>query len=90
MSGEPAAIPPPHMVFTGQVVRGFWIVNWLKIPGNLERFGAICEELAPLIASGGISMPVAGEFSLDQYPEALALAAKYRGKAIFRPNIRAR
>ena len=33
-SGQPAAIAGPHIVFTGQVVRGFWIVNWLKIPAT--------------------------------------------------------
>ena len=86
MSGEPALIAGPRLVFTGQVVRGFWIVNWLKVPGNLERFGALCAELAPLIASGAIALPIAGEYTLDQYAEALAVAARYSGKAIFRPN----
>jgi NADPH:quinone reductase-like Zn-dependent oxidoreductase len=88
MSGEPSSVAGPHLVFSGQTVRGFWIVNWFQVPGNIDRVGAIYEELAPLIASGAISMPVAGEFRLDQYPEALALAAKYSGKAIFLPNAR--
>jgi NADPH:quinone reductase-like Zn-dependent oxidoreductase len=86
MSGEPATISGPHLVFFSQSVRALWIVNWLQIPGNLEKFGAICSELAPLVASGKISLPIVGEFALDQYQEALALASKYRGKVIFKPN----
>lgn len=88
MSGQPAAVSAPHLIFTGQTVRGFWIVNWLKIPGKAERFGRICEELAPLIASGAISLPIAGRYGLGQYAEALAVAARYDGKVIFQPNAR--
>jgi NADPH:quinone reductase-like Zn-dependent oxidoreductase len=86
MSGQPAAVSAPRLIFTGQAVHGFWIVNWLKVPGNLERFGAICQELAPLVASGAISLPIAGEYGLEQYEEALAVAARYGGKVIFHPN----
>jgi hypothetical protein len=43
-------------------------------------------KLAPLIASGGLSLPAAGEFRFEQYAEALSVAAKYSGKAILRPN----
>ena len=45
-------------------------------------------QIAPLVASGALSMPVAGEFGLEDYTEAFALAAKLRGKAIFHPNRR--
>jgi NADPH:quinone reductase-like Zn-dependent oxidoreductase len=90
MSGEPSNIDSVPILFTGKSLHGFWIVNWLKIPGNRERLTAIYEEIAPLVASGALSIPVAGEFDLEQYPAALALAAKYRGKAIFRPNVPAR
>jgi hypothetical protein len=67
-------------------LHGFWIFNWLKIPGNRERLTAIYEEIAPLVVSGAISIPVAGQFTLDQYVEALELATKLQGKAIFYPN----
>jgi NADPH:quinone reductase-like Zn-dependent oxidoreductase len=89
MSGEPSTIDSVPILFTGKSLHGFWIVNWLKVPGNRERLTAIYEEVAPLVASGAISIPVAGEFALDQYVEALVLAAKYRGKAILRPNVHA-
>jgi hypothetical protein len=38
------------------------------------------------MASGKIVIPVAGEFELDQYVDAIALASKYNGKAILYPN----
>ena len=44
-------------------------------------------ELVPLVASGALSFPVAGEYSFEQYPAALAVAAKYRGKAILKPGL---
>jgi mitochondrial enoyl-[acyl-carrier protein] reductase / trans-2-enoyl-CoA reductase len=86
MGGTPSPINTIHLIFNGQSIHGFWIYNWLQIPGNQEKFGAICEKLAPLITSGGLSTPVVGEFALDQYVEALALAAQYSGKVIFTPN----
>jgi len=46
----------------------------------------IYEEIAPLVASGAISIPVAGEFALDQYLGALDVASKFSGKAILKPK----
>jgi NADPH:quinone reductase-like Zn-dependent oxidoreductase len=86
MGGTLSPINNVPIIFTGKSLHGFWIVNWLKIPGNVERLGGIYDELAPLVASGKISLPIVGEFNLDQYVDALALAAKYRGKVIFHPN----
>jgi NADPH:quinone reductase-like Zn-dependent oxidoreductase len=86
MSGQPSTIDSVPILFTGKSLHGFWIVNWLKLPGNRERLTAIYEEIAPLVVSGAISIPVAGQFTLDQHVEALALAAKLQGKAIFHPD----
>lgn len=86
MSGQPSTIDSRPILFTGKSLHGFWIFNWLKIPGNRERLTAIYEEIAPLVVSGAISIPVAGQFTLDQYVEALELATKLQGKAIFYPN----
>jgi NADPH:quinone reductase-like Zn-dependent oxidoreductase len=85
MSGKPAMVSNPHIIFQSQSVRGFWIFNWFKSP-NLEKITALYEELAAMVASGAISIPVAGQFSFNQYQEALALAAKYSGKAILTPK----
>jgi hypothetical protein len=46
------------------------------------------EKLAPMVASGALPSPVAGEFSLKRYSEALGVAEKYNGKAILNPNHR--
>ena len=86
MSGEPSSVSGPPLLFQGQSIRGFWIVNWLKAQTKFDKVTAVYQELAPMVASGALSFPVAGEFSLEQYPEALAVAAKFRGKAIFKPN----
>ena len=86
MGGVDPTIQPISILFTGRSLHGFWIVNWLKIPGNREKLTAIFEEIAPLAASGKIVIPVAGEFDLDQYVDAIALASKYSGKAILYPN----
>ncbi|MBV8684469.1 MAG: hypothetical protein JO111_16450 [Caulobacteraceae bacterium] len=34
------SIQPIPILFTGKSLHGFWIVNWLKIPGNRERLTA--------------------------------------------------
>jgi NADPH:quinone reductase-like Zn-dependent oxidoreductase len=86
MSGEDPVIATIPILFTAKSLHGFWIMNWLKVPGNTDRLGPIYKELALLIASGAISVPVAGVFGLDQYTEALSLASQLRGKAIFHPR----
>ncbi|CAE6837557.1 zinc-dependent alcohol dehydrogenase family protein [Paraburkholderia nemoris] len=86
MGGVDPTIATIPVLFTGKSLHGFWIVNWLKVPGNRERLTAAFEEIAPLVASGKVVIPVAGEFELDQYVDAIALASKYNGKAILYPN----
>jgi NADPH:quinone reductase-like Zn-dependent oxidoreductase len=88
MSGKPGVVQNAHIVFHSQSVRGFWLVNWFGTQKNFDKVISIYEELAPMVVSGAITLPVAGEFGLDQFSEALALAAKYSGKAIFKPNAR--
>ena len=86
MGGEASPINNIPIIFNGQSIHGFWIMNWLKVPGNVDRLGALYEEVAPLVASGAIALPIAGEYGLEQYVEALELASKFRGKVIFRPG----
>ena len=88
MSGEPLSVGGPHLVFFSQRIQGFWVVNWLRSQTSFDKLTAIYDELAPMVAAGVISFPVAGEFGLNQYREALAVAGKFRGKAIFKPNYR--
>ncbi len=86
MSGKPASVSNPHIIFQSQSVRGFWIFNWFREP-NFKKVTALYEQLASMVASGAISFPVTGQFSFNRYSEALDVAAKYSGKAILTPNI---
>ncbi|MET8412587.1 zinc-dependent alcohol dehydrogenase family protein [Streptomyces sp. NPDC005195] len=88
MSGEPLTVPGPSLLFANQTIRGFWIVNWFQEQTSFDKITAMYQDLAELVASGALSLPVIGEFTLEQYPEALALAGEYRGKVIFKPNVR--
>jgi trans-2-enoyl-CoA reductase len=47
MSGKPAMVSNPHIIFQSQSVRGFWIFNWFKSP-NPEKIKALYEELAAM------------------------------------------
>jgi NADPH:quinone reductase-like Zn-dependent oxidoreductase len=87
MSGKPFNVSGPRLLFFSQSIRGFWIFNWFRAP-EAEKVRAMYEELASLVASGALSFPVVDQYSFEQYPEALAVAAKYSGKAILRPDSR--
>jgi NADPH:quinone reductase-like Zn-dependent oxidoreductase len=42
------------------------------------------DRLTPLIVSGAISAPIAGTYRFSQIAEAVAVASKNRGKALFK------
>jgi NADPH:quinone reductase-like Zn-dependent oxidoreductase len=86
MSGKPFTVSGPRLLFFSQTVRGFWIFNWFKSP-DPKKITAVYEKILPLIVSGALSFPMAGEYSLEQHQDALAVAAKYSGKAILRPGL---
>lgn len=86
MSGKPFSVAGPPLLFRDQTIRGMWIHNWFEKLRS-EQITAMYAELAPLMASGALSFPVAGVFGFNQYVEALAVAAKYSGKAILTPDI---
>jgi aquaporin Z len=85
-NAEPLSVDGPHLVFNSQRIQGFWAVNWLRSQTTFDKLAAIYDELAPMVAAGVISSTVAGEFGLKQYREALAVAAKDRGKEISEPG----
>jgi NADPH:quinone reductase-like Zn-dependent oxidoreductase len=55
MSGKPAMVSNPQIIFQSQSVRGFWTLNWFKSP-NPEKIKALYEELAAMVASEVISI----------------------------------
>jgi NADPH:quinone reductase-like Zn-dependent oxidoreductase len=77
----------PQLIFNGQSIRGFWLVNWFQA-ANPEKVIAIYDHLASMIASGAIEAPISGTFPLEKFQEALATASKRSGKVILRPGAR--
>jgi NADPH:quinone reductase-like Zn-dependent oxidoreductase len=85
MSGKPFSVFGPPLLFRDQTIRGMWIHNWYEIL-TPDKLTAMYAELAPLVVSGALSFPVAGQFQFGQYLDAINVAAKYSGKAILTPN----
>jgi NADPH:quinone reductase-like Zn-dependent oxidoreductase len=86
LSRKPFIGSSPQMIFNHQTIRGFWLVNWFRAAKPEAIIGGY-EQLATLIASGVISTPIAGKYTFDKFPEALAAASEFSGgKVILRPN----
>src|SRR5260221_1241680 len=85
ISGKPLVAPAQPLIFRDISIRGFWLANWFKTatPGQITE---MYDRLAPLVASGAISSPVAGTYGFAQIAEAIATASKNRGKALFTPG----
>jgi len=80
ISGKPFVGPAQAFIFHDIAMRGFWLGNWFN-SATSDKVTAMYDRLAPLVASGAVSAPVAGTFSFAQIPEAVAVAAKNRGIA---------
>ena len=52
-----------------------------------DQITAMFDHLAPLIAAGTISVPVVATYGFGQFKEAIADAAKSRGKVLFTPKV---
>jgi NADPH:quinone reductase-like Zn-dependent oxidoreductase len=63
-------------------MRGFWLANWFK-SAKPDQITRMYDRLAPLVASGAISAPIAGTYRFTDIAEAVAVASKNRGKALF-------
>jgi NADPH:quinone reductase-like Zn-dependent oxidoreductase len=85
ITGKPLVAPAQPLIFRDISIRGFWLANWFKT-ATPDKITEMYDRLAPLVASGAISSPVAGTYSVGQIAEAVAVAAKNRGKALFVPG----
>jgi NADPH:quinone reductase-like Zn-dependent oxidoreductase len=79
------AVPPANLIFRKQTIRGFWLRFWYQ-SAKPDEIAAMFEHLAPLVAAGAISTPVAATYGLDQVGEAIAKAGQSGGKVLFTPN----
>jgi NADPH:quinone reductase-like Zn-dependent oxidoreductase len=84
-SRKPMAVQPGSLIFRKQTVRGFWLRYWYQSAWP-EDVTAMFDRLAPLVAGGAISTPVAATYGFDQVGEAIAKAAESGGKVLFTPN----
>jgi NADPH:quinone reductase-like Zn-dependent oxidoreductase len=82
MSGKPPIVPATHLIFRDISMRGFWLANWFK-DAKPHQITEMYDRLTPLVASGAISAPIAGTYSFAEIAEAVTVASKNRGKALF-------
>jgi NADPH:quinone reductase-like Zn-dependent oxidoreductase len=85
ISGKPLVAPAQTLIFRDVSIRGFWLANWFKT-ATPDKITEMYDRLIPLVASGAISSPVAGTYNFGQITEAVAVASKNRGKALFTPG----
>jgi NADPH:quinone reductase-like Zn-dependent oxidoreductase len=82
MSGKPSVVPATQLIFRDISMRGFWLANWFN-SARPDQITAMYDRLTPLVASGAISAPIAGTYRFSEIAEAVAVAAKKSGKALF-------
>src|SRR5216684_5404669 len=82
ISGKPSVVPATHFIFRDISMRGFWLANWFE-NAKPDQITGMYDRLAPLVASGAISTPIAGTYRFAEVAEAVAVASKNRGKALF-------
>jgi NADPH:quinone reductase-like Zn-dependent oxidoreductase len=84
-SRKPMVVHPGSLIFRKQTVRGFWLRYWYQSV-TPDDIAAMFDRLAPLVASGTISTPVAATYGFDRVGEAIANATQSGGKVLFTPN----
>jgi NADPH:quinone reductase-like Zn-dependent oxidoreductase len=84
-SRKPMVVNPGSFIFKKQTIRGFWLLYWYQ-SAQPDEITAMFDHLAPLIAAGTISAPVAATYRFDQVGEAIAKAAQSGGKVLFTPE----
>jgi NADPH:quinone reductase-like Zn-dependent oxidoreductase len=84
-SHKPMVVHPGSMIFKKQTIRGFWLRYWYQ-SARPEEITAMFDHLAPMVAAGTISTPVAATYGFDHISEAIAKAAESGGKVLFTPT----
>jgi NADPH:quinone reductase-like Zn-dependent oxidoreductase len=78
-SRTPMAVQPGSLIFKKQTIRGFWLL-YRSQSAKPDEITAMFGHLAPMVAAGTISTPVAGTYRFDQVREAIKKAAQSGGK----------
>ncbi|HEY4835399.1 MAG TPA: zinc-dependent alcohol dehydrogenase family protein [Bradyrhizobium sp.] len=82
ISGKPSVVPAAQLIFRDISIRGFWLANWFN-SAKPNQITEMYDRLTPLVASGAIHAPIAGTYRFAKLAEAVAVASKNRGKALF-------
>lgn len=87
MSRKPLRVSNGHLIFKDLIVRGFWVSRWLK-EAPREEVCAMYSELAAMLRSGLVHVPIAGTYPLEKAKEALseAMRSGRPGKILFQPS----
>jgi NADPH:quinone reductase-like Zn-dependent oxidoreductase len=81
MSGKPSVVPAKELIYRDLSMRGFWLANWFN-DAKPDQITEMYDRLAPLVASGAISAPIAGTYRFADIADAVAVASKNRGKVL--------
>src|SRR5260370_22243893 len=81
ISGKPSVVPATQLIFRDISMRGFWLANWFN-NAKPDQITEMYDRLAPLVASGAIGAPIAGTYRFADIADAVAVAAKNRGKVL--------
>src|SRR6202011_5308928 len=81
ISSKPSVVPATQLIYRDISMRGFWLPNWFK-NAEPDQIAEMYDRLAPLVASGAISAPIAGTYRFAEIAEAVAVASKNRGKVL--------
>jgi NADPH:quinone reductase-like Zn-dependent oxidoreductase len=84
-SRKPMTVHPGSFIFKKQTIRGFWLLYWYQ-SAKPDDITAMFDRLAPLVAAGTVSTPVAATYGFDQVSEAITKAAQSGGKVLFTSN----
>ena len=86
LAGEPMQISSGDLIFKQATVKGFWgsKVSQALTPENKRR---LLGELMQHVASGALTLPVAGIFALEEITTAITLSLSMgrQGKVLLRP-----
>lgn len=83
-TGRPPSVPVLDLVFREISLTGFWLINWLRTADRAE-IESTYRELAELVRTGELTVPVEATYPLADYAAAFkhASAGERSGKILF-------
>ncbi len=88
LGGSALKIDPGALIFGETIVRGFWMVAWMKNATEEQRMNATMRIFA-LAMTGELPLPVAGTYALSEAKAALTAAEQpgRPGKVLFKCDV---